>query len=379
MFVLSRWPVSGLVLLALVVTSIGCGGTKNIPLPSDYYSKERRVAVVVIQPPRAGYYKGGDQGLLDMAISEAATDKLQTRLLELEADNVLLFMAHEWLEPGLDANDVDASVGNSAVAASTLPTFDGGDNKTYGHFDVRPIAQATGADEVLVISLLGWGLTRNYYGFIAMGPPEPTARYLGVLIDGDDNRVLWRYHTVRASDVKGEWKQPTRYTNATRSIGTNLAHAFNELLLDLRLERGAVEAKEIAELMDAPGGSYVAAAPAATKNHEADAAAEPVQDQDGPAEGKQHDPADAAAGPTESKEPAAPLADTPRGQAIELFLTRCEVGNRESNRSLAEAQYDQLINVLGYDEADILPLAEKLSEGCDYVSFKTAITSMARD
>ena len=246
----------GLLLGLVAVLCVGCG-PRHVPLPGDYYqADDKKVAVVVIEPGFANLYKVGRQGLLDMAISDATTQPLQERLLHLAASNVMLYAATSFFEAGLDARGLDAAAANATLTAADLPSFPDGDDVTFGRLDIKQIASATGADQVLVLDTRMWGLTRKYYGFVALGPPKGYAKIQGLLLDGDDNRVLWRLVAEGEAEIQGDWNEPAEYPDAVRAVSAGLTAACQQLSADLRLAQPDVDADLMAELVAAPQGAF---------------------------------------------------------------------------------------------------------------------------
>ena len=253
------WLLSALGLLAL--TTIGCGPPR-VPLPADYYQQgDAKVAVVVLEPGPGGQYKQGQQGLLDMAISEAVTAPLLRRLGELVGSNVLRYAGISIFESGLDARGKDSSVASEVVRGDMLPVFDGGNDVTYGKLDVRGIASAAGADQILLLDALQWGTTRKYYGFVALGPPSGYAKVQGILLDGDDNAVLWRQTVTAKRPVDGAWNEPDEYPGVARAAAGALFDGCGLLADDLGLPPGTAEQETLVELLTTPPDEVAALLP----------------------------------------------------------------------------------------------------------------------
>lgn len=240
--------------LVAILASIGCG-PPHVSLPSSYYdTPDQKVAVVVLHPTGASLFKTGGQGLLDMAISEAMTGELQARLSDLDGASAMVYLAEEMFEVSLDARGVDASAASSAVQDASLPAFESGNDVRYGRLDIRGLAARAGVDQVLVLDLSQWGLSRKYYGFIALGPPKGYSRLDAVLLDARDNGVLWRYAPAEEQSIAGTWNQAPAYPNAVQAVARSLVAACNTLLDDLDLDRQTVSADAVTEMFSGGNG-----------------------------------------------------------------------------------------------------------------------------
>jgi len=240
--------------LIAVLTGIGCG-PPHVALPSSYYDTPgQKVAVVVVEPSGAALFKTGSQGLLDMAISEAVTGELQARLSDLDGANAMIYLAEEMFEASLDARGVDASAASDAVHKAALPAFETGNDVRYGRLDIRGLAASAGVDQILVLDLSQWGLSRKYYGFIALGPPKGYAKVNAVLLDARDNSVLWRYAPAEDRSIAGAWNQAPRYPNAVQAVAESLVAVCNTLLEDLDLDRRTVAADDVTDRFSGDNG-----------------------------------------------------------------------------------------------------------------------------
>jgi len=238
-----------------------------VPLPADYYQQgDTKVAVVVLDPGPGGLYKQGQQGLLDMAISETVTAPLVQRLGELIGENVLRYAGISIFESGLDARGVDSSVASEVVRGGALPAFDGGNDVSYGKLDVRGIASAAGADQILLLDARQWGVTRKYYGFVALGPPGGYAKIHGILLNGADNSVLWRQTATAKRPIDGPWNEPDAYPGVVRAAGGALYDAAVLLAADLDLPPVTVEEETLVELLTTRPGDVAELLPESTES-----------------------------------------------------------------------------------------------------------------
>lgn len=233
--------------LLAILAGIGCG-PPHVALPSSYYdTPDQKVAVVVVQPSGASLFKTGGQGLLDMAISDAVTGEIQARLSNLDGASAMVYLAGEMFEASLDDRGVDASAASDAVHEGSLPEFESGNDVRYGKLDIRGIAASAGVDQVMILDLSQWGLSRKYYGFIALGPPKGYSRIDAVLLDAQDNSVLWRYVPAEEQSIAGAWNEPPTYPNAVHAVAQSLVSVCNSLLEDLDLDHRTVDADDVTE------------------------------------------------------------------------------------------------------------------------------------
>ena len=106
------------------------------------------------------------------------------------------------------------------------------DDSQYTTRNFSPYKIALKNNKLLLISTNGVGAYRKYYGFIPLGWPRAFCSIEGRLIDPSNNKILWRDLVTVKLEVKGEWNQPPRYPNFSKTLQQAIAKAKQKLLGD---------------------------------------------------------------------------------------------------------------------------------------------------
>ncbi|MEQ9058462.1 MAG: hypothetical protein RLW61_03490 [Gammaproteobacteria bacterium] len=206
-----------LMLAALGLALAACA-TKPQQLDQSFWQEQssKKVAIVIAKlPDKGALYKEGGQGLLDMAISSVATQGVSRHLATLSADTFLEIRGE--LAERLRADGFEVVQHEPFVDLDQLPKTSGD-----GLFerDLASVANATGADRIILFRLYQFGASRAYYGFIPISAPQGLAAVYGAMVDARTNKLMW--HTGDSlkdafikEPVVGEWKEPPDYPNLT--------------------------------------------------------------------------------------------------------------------------------------------------------------------
>ena len=192
----------------------GCATEQNVPLADNFWHEpKQKIAVATVKPPQPTLYKTGAQGLLDVAISSAVTNKF---------DHCLKTTDLAWYNE-IKANFVQQLKQKHMSATYCSDCID--EQKDYSTFAVQ-----NGSDKVLVVKLLALGAIRPYYGFIPLGPPKTYCVLHGELINTQTHQTLWRYQVDVSQPVNGDWDQPPDYPNFTQALKVTIDTAQQQLL-----------------------------------------------------------------------------------------------------------------------------------------------------
>ncbi|MFK7793794.1 MAG: hypothetical protein AB8B89_00455 [Gammaproteobacteria bacterium] len=208
----NNWMIMTFVIVAMFIS--GCASQPKALDETFWTQKDTTVAVVISKlPEKMVLYKEGGQGLLDIAISNVATDGVNKKLNELDPTPFIKvrgeFVA-KLREEGYTVIDYEELI--------DLKSFPEREKKVgYSQVDYSQLFEDTGADQIIIISLLGYGASRGYYGFIPITKPQGMAAVEGVMLD-KEQKILWNTgNSINDSFIKepvvGEWKQKPDYPN----------------------------------------------------------------------------------------------------------------------------------------------------------------------
>lgn len=220
-----------LVLAPLVAILAACQ-TPNVPLKQDFWKDhQQKVRVARGKRIRADEYRVGQQGLLDMAINSAVSNKFVNYLHRYDLSN---FDALDiTYTQRLQSRGINAKRFATRVDRRHLDRWpERQKTKETAEKDYTVYARQIGPNKLLVLQLDTVGAMRNYYGFIPLGAPSAMCNATGTLVDLKNNNVLWRHHVKEKVDVDGHWDQPPNYPNFTRALDTAIAQCKSELLED---------------------------------------------------------------------------------------------------------------------------------------------------
>jgi hypothetical protein len=215
-----------LALVPLALALVGCS-QPNVPLKQSFWKNhQQHVAVTTNKVPKAGLYKEGAQGLLDMAINDADSTGFRHYLESYKLNNLSSELRTNFVK-GLKKHNIKAK---RVARIDTEKLDDSGLNKTqYAIKDYRPLAIKIGPEKLLIVSINAAGATRKYYGFIPLGAPKAFCNLEGHLVNLNNDKILWRYTAKVYVPIQGNWDQPPRYPNFTAALNQAVELAKQEV------------------------------------------------------------------------------------------------------------------------------------------------------
>lgn len=207
-------------LIFLSVILVGCSATR-IQVDKEFWTKNKsdKIGIVITQRPKAGAYKVGSQGLLDMAINKAMSSTLEKFLNTFNINdfnaikdtfktklNAAGFTNVKFLESDLNYD----SLSDVKHAPKNISTK-----------DFKAFKDKYDLDYLIVISLSKYGTIRSYYGFIPLGAPSAYFQTNGMMVNLSSNEYAW-YREMKEDEsivkVDGDWDQEPDYPNLSKAI-----------------------------------------------------------------------------------------------------------------------------------------------------------------
>ena len=189
-----------LVAAASLLAACGERPPRVAPATSLFDDTQGVTGIAVAPPPHAMAYLKGPQGLIDMAINDAATEPLNSHLDQLGLDQFRELrgaLAGKLQARGLQVKVLDQDLDPQAYPAREM---DKRDKRRFADRDYSALKAAAGIDRLLLIRLSEVGTLRNYYGFIPIGRLTGYARATGQIIDLRDGSLLWSATSVRTHE-----------------------------------------------------------------------------------------------------------------------------------------------------------------------------------
>lgn len=188
---------------------------------SDAFWQEKGLSIGIVssKPAIAKSHKRGPQGLLDVAINEAASGGLDTYLKSIDLSKSK--SATDPYQRYLSKRGFKAAKLSGQLDISSLEDFTK-EEGTKGHFaskDFRPLKSKYNVDRLLIVSVEQIGTIRSYYGFIPTSAPAGICIINGKIVNLDSNKLEWNHTITQEVPYKSEtWREPPKYPGLTRAI-----------------------------------------------------------------------------------------------------------------------------------------------------------------
>jgi hypothetical protein len=220
--------------IAVVGALAGCVTvTPNFSARPDFWEhKQAVIGVALADFPKPTAYKGGSQGLLDIAINNANAGPLEEHLNSLDISKVADIS--DRIAGYLTAKGFRVKQIKEPVKIGELKDLEkdksSAPNSPHSSRDFTPLKAKYGIDKLVLITVTQVGTVRNYYGFFPIGAPAGITSMLGQAINLADNSLEWNQvitQTVPSADPN--WDQPPQYPGLTKAVYTALDQSRNLL------------------------------------------------------------------------------------------------------------------------------------------------------
>lgn len=197
----------------------GCASLKPMELKPEFWQQpNKKVAVVVYELPKSAAYKAGNQGLLDIAINNAISNKFDNFVSSLKFEPYGLLA--EDIEKEFDQRGFDATV--IKVEAKDVPvlakTPEQKKNPAIFQMNLSAVPELKDKDFAFIISTNQVGTTRSYYSVVPTSPPQGLYGGIVHLVDVKTNEIKWWKPINVIKPVSGEWDQPPSYPNVAQAV-----------------------------------------------------------------------------------------------------------------------------------------------------------------
>ncbi|AZN67196.1 hypothetical protein DX910_01585 [Acinetobacter haemolyticus] len=203
----------------VAVTFSGCATLKPMELQSDFWQQpNKKVAVVVYELPKSAAYKAGNQGLLDVAINNAISNKFDNFVesLQFEPYSTLAEdIEKEFDQRGFDATVVKLDPKNIPALEKTAEQKK---NPAVFQMNLAAVPDLKDKDLVFIVTSNQVGTTRSYYGFVPTSAPQGVYGGIAHLVDVKTNEIKWWKPVNVVKPVSGKWDQPPSYPNVAQAV-----------------------------------------------------------------------------------------------------------------------------------------------------------------
>lgn len=220
-----------LVVILLAIT--GCASHSQVSMPNDFWdSAKGSIGIAFVKPPMMDAHRVGGQGLLDYAINEAVTNRVEEHLRALSFDK--LENSNSRIQAHIKSRGTNAIVINEYYEANDERLLPKEQRiKGYFDYDLSDIKNEYAINYLLVIQVYAAGTIRDYYGFIPASEPRGYVQAGATMVDLSDNRVV--FQEKFSEEVKvGEgldWDDPENgYPALTAAVEKALENAGTTLI-----------------------------------------------------------------------------------------------------------------------------------------------------
>jgi len=214
-----------ILLFAFIAMLTGCVTvTPNFAVKQQFWNdKSKTIGIVIGDMPKPSAHKGGQQGLLDIAINNSNADDLETHLNTLDVSsirNVATKFTKYLRGKGLKVKQF-----KNPLNLESLPDFEAENDDTkkiyYTNKDYRGLKSKYGVDKLVVINIVRVGTLRTYYGFIPTSDPNGLSHLGGYVVDLKNNQMEWKQSVINQIPHNStEWDSPPKFNALTKAMYT---------------------------------------------------------------------------------------------------------------------------------------------------------------
>lgn len=213
--------------LALVLTGCSTTHRDNMGLQNNCIHKKSHVVIARISGlEKPGFYTGGAQGLLDVAINSAVTSEVADKMAAMDTKILLEEKYYGPFEKFLSQHCLEVSKMYDPIDRDKLAPPPINEVK-YAPYDFKDLKK-TGANYALILDPITFGVVRYYYSFIPLGPPKPVSDIKLYIVRLSDNTLVGHYNVRKDIEVQGEWDNPPEYKELIETIEESLSKALEE-------------------------------------------------------------------------------------------------------------------------------------------------------
>lgn len=217
--------------LLLFLLLVGCGGRQDMEINKTVFDKPSSIVIVQVDGlENPGFYKEGQQGVVDFLISNAVAGEVIEKIRTINVEEIVDQHYFKPFESAFLAKSFKVVKDSEKLKKSSLVKHEGDQDKC-ADFNFKNLKTSYNTDYALVLEPKLFGTIRKYYGFIPLGSPKGYTEVKVYLVRLEDNAVLGHYNADAKIGVKGDWDAPPDYAELVKATKTALATALNNAYL----------------------------------------------------------------------------------------------------------------------------------------------------
>jgi len=216
-----------IICLVFMIFISGCSTRENVPISQTFFAKPSKVMIAQISGfEKPGFYRRGQQGIVDFVISDLMTTTLQEELSKINSQDVLENYYYKMYSTILTSCSCKETAYKHPISKETLQSSPIEDEQ-HAPYDFRFLKKNNGSEYAFIVEPHVFGISRPYYGFIPTGSPVGYAHLSIYLVNLSDNSILGEYTTIVEEKAAGEWDAPPQYSSLMKACKDALAKALS--------------------------------------------------------------------------------------------------------------------------------------------------------
>lgn len=217
--------------ISAILFLVGCGGRQDMEIHNTVFDKPSSIVITQMDGlENPGFYKEGQQGVVDFLISSAVTKQVTENIKKINVDEIIDQHFVKPFESAFMAKSFKIVKASEKLKKEALVKHEGDQDKC-AEFNFKNLQTTYNTEYALVLEPKLFGTMRRYYGFIPLGSPKGYADFKVYLVRLEDNAVLGHYNAESKIEVKGRWDNPPHYEELVKATKTALATALNNAYL----------------------------------------------------------------------------------------------------------------------------------------------------
>lgn len=191
----------------------------SVKMQPAFYKSKTQVGVIVIHDS-ISIWKGGGQGLLDIAVSSGRKYKIPLQSINSKiniVDNI-----HQTASKTLNQIRKNYIIIDDPYGISDFGNFktkistNENDKTRYLEADLTSLKNKYNVDHLMVV-YVKYGLAIEYYGMIEL-QARGSGSLTTLIVNLNDNSVLFLNNITEYENLKKKWNTPPHYDNLTKTI-----------------------------------------------------------------------------------------------------------------------------------------------------------------
>jgi len=215
--------------LAIACFLAGCAvNRENQPINQQIFDKPSTIAVAQLSGlEEPHYYKAGNQGLLDIAVTAMMTDSITKRIQEISATSIVNEHYYNTFKASFEKKSLGVKIVPYVLDKKDLEPFHKNE-EIYAPYDLMFLKIKYNAEYALILDPQIFGLKRSYNGFVPVSEPYGYADIKFYIVNLTDNSIVGHYNGKSEISVPAEWDDAPDYPELVRAATDALTKVIKD-------------------------------------------------------------------------------------------------------------------------------------------------------